>query len=64
MTNRTTIEDPHTLPQTFLTLLDRDINAGVNVWPLPEDLAQFMQAQIALLPRADLDDAFEADTDL
>lgn len=50
MANRTTIEHSHTLPQAFLTLLDRDIDAGVNVRPLPEDLAQFMLVQIALHP--------------
>jgi len=64
MANRTTIEHSHTLPEAFLTLLDRDIEAGVNVRPLPEDLAQFMQAQIALHSSVDLDEAFEADIDL
>lgn len=64
MANRTTIEHSHTLPQASLTLLDRDIDAGVNVRPLPEDLAQFMLAQIALLPFVDLDEELEADIDL
>lgn len=64
MANRTTIEDSLTIPQLFLTLLDRDIDAGANVRPLPKDLAQCMQTQIALLPSVDLDDAFEADIDL
>lgn len=64
MANRTTIEHSHTLPQAFLTLPDRDIDTGANVRPLPEDLIQFMLAQIALLPSVDLDEAFEADIDL
>jgi len=42
--------------QAFLTLLDRDIDAGVNVQPLPEDSAQFMPAQLSLHPDVDLDE--------
>ena len=64
MANRTTIEHSHTPPQAFLTLLDRAIDTGANVRPLPKDLAQFMPAQIALHPSVDLDEAFEADIDL
>jgi len=64
MANRTTIEHSRTPPQAFLALLDRDIEAGVNVRPLPENLAQFMLAQIALHPGVDLAEAFEGDIDL
>ncbi|MBN9430622.1 MAG: hypothetical protein J0H09_29355 [Burkholderiales bacterium] len=64
MANRTNIEPLHTVTQAFLALLDRDIQAGINVRPLPEDLAQFMEAQAQLCPDVDLDEKFEGDIDL
>ncbi len=64
MASRTNIEHSHTLTQAFLALLDRDIQAGVNVRPLPEDLAQLMLAQTQLRPDVDLDEEFEGGIDL
>lgn len=59
MVNRTNIEHPHTVTQAFLALLDRDIQAGVNVQPLPKDWAKFMLTQIQRHPDVDLDEELE-----
>lgn len=50
--------------QAFLDWLDKNIQAGVNVRPLPEDLAKIMREQAQLGRDIDLNDEIEGDVDL
>jgi len=64
MTNRTDVERENAVVQAFLALLDQDIQVGVNVRPLPEDLAKIMREQAQLGRDIDLNDEIEGDVDL
>ena len=44
MSHRTKIEQETPALQAFLGLLDKDIDAGRHLQPLPDDLLQAMQA--------------------
>jgi antitoxin PrlF len=50
--------------QAVLDWLDKNIQAGVNVRPLPEDLAKIMREQAQLGRDIDLNDEIEGDVDL
>ncbi|WP_243042913.1 hypothetical protein [Dyella sedimenti] len=64
MTNRTDVERENAVIQAFLALLDQDIQVGVNVRPLPEDLAKVMREQAQLGRDIDLNEEIEGDVDL
>ena len=44
MPHRIEIKQKTPVLQAFLGLLDKDINAGLHLQPLPDDLVQTMQA--------------------
>lgn len=62
MSHRTKIEQETLASQAFLGLLDKDIDAGRHLHPLPDDLLRAMQAFAC--HGAALDEDFEGDVAL